>query len=349
MSLRLRLIVVFFLLSVVPVGAVTYYTYSNNAQAIREAAGAEAEGLAGELSQRMNTVTTQLSQRVESLMGLEDIAAGTPSSSTTAAVPAPAASAAPVPDDQAVVRQVEDATEAARVLGAYADMLKNITIDYGRRGRRGGGPPPNGAFGGRGAFPGPPGEAPAPDGPPPVGATPADPQTPGGAPPSFGANGRGGAGRFGNGGPPQGREGGPGNGANGGRGAEPDDPGRIRIDLGQMRREMFESLLPDRETLDAMAPEERAQLLQRIGTQVDQRMQGVQQGIDVLRKELETRAVAVTEIRMQGDADAAAASATVVPAPTAAAAASSAAAPITRSTAASAPASAPAVRRCWSS
>ena len=87
MSLRLRLIVVFFLLSVVPVGAVTYYTYSNNAQAIREAAGAEAEGLAGELSQRMNTVTTQLSQRVESLMGLEDIPAGTHSRSTHAAPP----------------------------------------------------------------------------------------------------------------------------------------------------------------------------------------------------------------------------------------------------------------------
>ena len=82
MSLRLRLIVVFFLLSVVPVGAITYYTYSNNAQAIRDAARFEAEVLAGELSQRMNLVTTQISQRVESLMNLPE------------AEPVPAATAA---------------------------------------------------------------------------------------------------------------------------------------------------------------------------------------------------------------------------------------------------------------
>ena len=70
MNLRLRLIVVFFLLSVVPVGAVTYYTYASNAQAIRDAAASEAAQLAGELSQRMRAVTTQLSQRVETLMEL---------------------------------------------------------------------------------------------------------------------------------------------------------------------------------------------------------------------------------------------------------------------------------------
>ena len=70
MNLRLRLIVVFFLLSVVPVGAVTYYTYASNAQAIRDAASSEAAQLAGELSQRMRVVTTQLSQRVETLMEL---------------------------------------------------------------------------------------------------------------------------------------------------------------------------------------------------------------------------------------------------------------------------------------
>ena len=38
MSLRLRLIVAFFVLSVVPLGAVTYYTYRSNARAVREAA-----------------------------------------------------------------------------------------------------------------------------------------------------------------------------------------------------------------------------------------------------------------------------------------------------------------------
>ena len=39
MSLRLRLIVAFFLLSVVPLGAVTLYTYMSNARALREASG----------------------------------------------------------------------------------------------------------------------------------------------------------------------------------------------------------------------------------------------------------------------------------------------------------------------
>ena len=86
MNLRLRLIVVFFLLSVVPVGAVTYITYSSNAQAIRDAAQFDAELLAGELSQRMRTVTTQLSQRVESLMALEqaDVPAAVPARSRLA-------------------------------------------------------------------------------------------------------------------------------------------------------------------------------------------------------------------------------------------------------------------------
>jgi hypothetical protein len=53
MNLRLRLIVSFFLLSVVPLAAVTLYTYTSNARAMREAASHEAESLAGDLTQRM--------------------------------------------------------------------------------------------------------------------------------------------------------------------------------------------------------------------------------------------------------------------------------------------------------
>ena len=68
MNLRLRLIVAFFVLSVVPLGAVTFYTYASNAAALREAAGHEAESLAGDLTQRMQLVTTQISERVEHLM-----------------------------------------------------------------------------------------------------------------------------------------------------------------------------------------------------------------------------------------------------------------------------------------
>ena len=50
MNLRLRLIVAFFLLSVVPLGAVTFYSYSSNAGALRDAAEKEAEQLPGELT-----------------------------------------------------------------------------------------------------------------------------------------------------------------------------------------------------------------------------------------------------------------------------------------------------------
>jgi len=72
MSLRLRLIVAFFFLSVVPLAAVTFVAYASNARAMREAAGREAELLAGELSQRMQVVTAQLSERVERLMDVAE-------------------------------------------------------------------------------------------------------------------------------------------------------------------------------------------------------------------------------------------------------------------------------------
>ena len=62
MSLRARLIVAFFVLSVVPLTAVTAFSYRNNAQALRVAAERETDVLAGELGQRMQLVTAQLSE-----------------------------------------------------------------------------------------------------------------------------------------------------------------------------------------------------------------------------------------------------------------------------------------------
>ena len=64
MNVRLRLILAFFLLSVVPLGAVTFYAYPNNVRAMPEAAGRESELLAAELTQRMPPVTPQLSERM---------------------------------------------------------------------------------------------------------------------------------------------------------------------------------------------------------------------------------------------------------------------------------------------
>ena len=91
MNLRLRLIVAFFVLSVVPLGAVTLYTYASNAAALREAAGHEAQSLAGDLTQRMQLVTTQISERVEHLMDVQRETDG-----GTATVAQPTAAVPPV-------------------------------------------------------------------------------------------------------------------------------------------------------------------------------------------------------------------------------------------------------------
>ena len=73
MSLRLRLIIAFLLLSVVPLGAVTLYSYRSSAEALRAAAERETDLLAGELGQRMTLVTAQLSERVEHLADIAEL------------------------------------------------------------------------------------------------------------------------------------------------------------------------------------------------------------------------------------------------------------------------------------
>src|SRR4051794_34701470 len=97
MNLRLRLIVAFFLLSVVPLGAVTLYTYTSNARALREAASHEAESLAGDLTQRMQLVTTQISERVERMMEVARASDTTPAPVSAAAKTAARASRQPAP------------------------------------------------------------------------------------------------------------------------------------------------------------------------------------------------------------------------------------------------------------
>ena len=62
----------------------TLYTYASNAAALREAAGHEAQSLAGDLTQRMQLVTTQISERVEHLM---DVQRETDGGTATAAQP----------------------------------------------------------------------------------------------------------------------------------------------------------------------------------------------------------------------------------------------------------------------
>ena len=130
MSLRLRLIVAFFFLSVVPLAAVTLFTYASNARAMREAAGREAELLAGELSQRMQVVTAQLSERVERLMDVAEPRARLATRERRRHWPRPARSNQPS-------FATNEETQVAQALGEMAMLLENVEL----RGLRGPRPP----------------------------------------------------------------------------------------------------------------------------------------------------------------------------------------------------------------
>jgi serine phosphatase RsbU (regulator of sigma subunit) len=169
MSLRLRLIVAFFLFSVVPLAALTFYSYVGNERALQVAAQHETELLTGELTQRMQVVTTQISERVQNLMdmpmtnamstGTSGRAKASPRA-VTARSTAPAASANPAaPAPPAAIeadagvdpRTIEG--QIAGALGEVAMLLNNVEVrGLGRAGGRLG-PPGSPAGGGRGATP----------------------------------------------------------------------------------------------------------------------------------------------------------------------------------------------------
>ncbi len=284
MSLRLRLIVAFFLLSVVPLGAVTYYTYLNSARAVRDAAQNEAEQLAAELTQRMELVMAQLGERVGSLMALSSDpttvtqtavarlealpgevvdAPAAPAPRARALTPAPAALSAPVRQDQ-----------VAETLGDLAMLLNNIEVrgaGFGRRGRGGG------RGGGRGEGRG---EARG------EGRGEGSGDARGGQPGTAGDPARSGRGFPGTG-PERGR------GPFGPEGPPPEadvDPERIRIDLMPIRREIMDQLV-GAEDWNTLSPEER----QRILAQVNQRMLGITQGIELSKVELQKKLAAAQQ------------------------------------------------------
>ena len=171
MSLRTRLVLAFFLLSVVPLGAVTFYSYTNNVRALQDAAEREADLLAGELGQRMQLVTAQLSERVEHLMDIAELqAVAEEASANASAAQAQAAAAQTTKADTAPVKvQVvtpATATHAttvntsllqdsiAKSLGEAAMLLNNVELQnmrsFGRGGRPPGPPPGAPSVGGRG-------------------------------------------------------------------------------------------------------------------------------------------------------------------------------------------------------
>ncbi len=291
MNLRLRLIIVFFLLSVVPLGAITFYTYVSNASAMRDAAGREAQMLAGDLTDRMKLVTAQLSQRFERLMDLP--AAGQPQSIAVSVNGGAAARGSTAAATASTTREESSADEAtaaaARLsdeLGELALLLNNIEVRGFGRGRRGfgaRGTPDTDASGARrepGAGGGDPfagrrggGGVAAPSLPPGSGAeSQAPPRSVPGIPapenppdPSSAVTAGQGARVGGSGAPPT---------------DTPDDPGRIRIDLGPVRRELLQQIFPERERWDELSQQER----ELIQLKVNERMLGIQQGIQILRQ-----------------------------------------------------------------
>jgi len=70
MKLRTQLILAFLLLAVVPLGAITLYSYETSARALRRTVEAESSRMAGELNNRMGVVTANLSRRIDMLESL---------------------------------------------------------------------------------------------------------------------------------------------------------------------------------------------------------------------------------------------------------------------------------------
>ena len=339
MSLRVRLIVVFFLLSVVPLGAVTYYLYTSNVRAVRDAAARESDLLAGELSQRMQLVTAQLSERVEHLTDLQNLQASAAATQPVAkpapakpapakpapAKPAPAVPAAPPPavtpaPSPLNMDQIYEA-KVAQALGEAAMLLNNVELrgmgprgDSGRQGR----PPSRGDVPGQGpTTPPPPGVTPPPIAPTaPVTPVPgiSPPPKPGAAPPPGSTSGQRASG--GNRTQPQhgrssgggaggrganaaaanaagtsagtGGQTGSGTGANAGAAAATDAANaasRLMIDLAPIRREILKQIVPEGH-LESLTPEER----QRIGRELNQRMLGIAQGLQLGAAGLQKRA-----------------------------------------------------------
>ena len=159
MSLRTRLVLAFFLLSVVPLGAVTFYSYTNNVRALQDAAEREADLLAGELGQRMQLVTAQLSERVEHLMDIAELQAVAEEASANAAqaqaaaaknVTSEAGTAAPLSVQVITPASATNASHVtssvlhdsiAKSLGEAAMLLNNVELQNTRTFGRGGRPP----------------------------------------------------------------------------------------------------------------------------------------------------------------------------------------------------------------
>src|SRR5207245_6845558 len=70
MKLRTQLILAFLLLAVVPLGAITLYSYRSSARALRRTVESESARMAEEMNDRMTVVTSGLTRRIDMLESL---------------------------------------------------------------------------------------------------------------------------------------------------------------------------------------------------------------------------------------------------------------------------------------
>ena len=278
MKLRTRLIVAFLLLSVVPLGAVTFYSYRSNVRALETDGAHEADMMAGALSQRMQLVTSRLSEKVEQLMNMPQ----TPAQVVRVAETKPAPAAPPETESQFNGR-------IADVLGETAIFLNNVELPdvwtfgpggpnaSGGSGRQG---PRNFTGAPRSSQAGAPGAATVGRGTAVVTAgKPPDPSPP--SPPRAGQ--------------PPGDSGSPRRGAGprtapagvAGSSTTPPISDRIKVDLAPIRRDLYRQIVPGGHP-EALTAEER----QRVTREVNQRMLGIVEGIKISAAELQKQAAA---------------------------------------------------------
>jgi serine phosphatase RsbU (regulator of sigma subunit) len=304
MTLRARLIVAFLALSVLPLGVVTFYTYTTSVQAMRDVAAREADLLAAVLNQRMQVITSQLSDRIEHLIdmtapeptvapaapaqGLQGTTSNTqPASPTATSTPSSPGTAMTAAEQDQMSHRVADA------LGEAAVLLNTVNVQgMGRMGPRPNGPGGTGRSGGQGA------DATAGRGPgspfrpndtsgqaatrPPTGGTSGTtstvPTSTNPNPSSPPATSR----------PPT-TSPTPGTPAFGAGTPDPrvfvqTDNG-MKIDLTQIRHDLYRQILPAT-TAEQLTPEER----QRVALEVNQRMLGIVEGIKLSAAELQKQA-----------------------------------------------------------
>src|SRR5512133_2157578 len=149
MTLRSRLTLAFFAIAVIPLSAVTLFSYWSSERALKRAAEQQAATMAAELGHRMEWVTTDLERRMDHVWPMPDERVAQtqgqpqqqPRTARTAPGRGPAAKLVPAaPASPAPPPPPDMAGHLAVVLGDAAPMIESLEIMPGRGGWPGGAP-----------------------------------------------------------------------------------------------------------------------------------------------------------------------------------------------------------------